>query len=166
MAYCPGAAPEENPRDGITAASVELLEVEDDEVRALALLERADFGVDAQHLRALAGREPHRVVAAQGSDPADHPREKRRQADLLESVEPVVAGRAVRAETDRDARTTESRDLRDARAELELRRRAVRNRGLRRLEDFDPRLIELDSVRDDRPLSRATRVQQVLRGRA
>ena len=34
---------------------------EHDEVRALSLLERADLGVDLQHLRALARREAHRV---------------------------------------------------------------------------------------------------------
>src|SRR5207237_5139802 len=47
------AAAEQDACDGIAAGSVELLEVEHDEVRALALLQRADLRVDLEHLRTL-----------------------------------------------------------------------------------------------------------------
>src|SRR6266480_138629 len=137
MSYRSRPTPEQDARDGIAAGAVELLEIEHDEVRALALLERADLGVDAEHLRAFAGREPDRVVAAQRSHPADHTRQERREADLLESVEPVVACGPVRAETDRDARAPQPRDLRDAGAELQVRRGAVGHGRLRRLQDLD-----------------------------
>src|SRR6266513_1939940 len=120
MSYRSRPTPEQDARDGIAAGAVELLEIEHDEVRALALLERADLG-----------------VAAQRSHPADHTRQERREADLLESVEPVVACGPVRAETDRDARAPQPRDLRDAGAELQVRRGAVGHGRLRRLQDLD-----------------------------
>src|SRR5438876_11092015 len=127
MAYGARATAEQNSRDRIAAGSVETLEIEHDEVRAFSLLERADLRVDLEHLRALASREPHRVVAAERSHAAHDAREQRREADLLEAIEPVVARRAVGADADGDARAAQPRDLRDARAELQVRRGAVRD---------------------------------------
>ena len=112
------AAAEQDACDGIAAGSVELLEVEHDEVRALALLQRADLRVDLEHLRTLARRKTDRVVTAQRPDAAHHACEKRREADLLEPVEPVVARGAVGTEPHGDAGAPQPRNLSDAGAEL------------------------------------------------
>src|SRR5205807_3189718 len=112
------AAAEQDACDGIAAGSVELLEVEHDEVRALALLQRADLRVDLEHLRTLARRKADGVVTAQRPDAAHHACKKRREADLLEPVEPVVARGAVGTKTDGDAGAPQPRNLSDAGAEL------------------------------------------------
>src|SRR5207245_3446423 len=106
-------------RRGI-AATTEARGVDDDDVAALPHLERADLRVEAQRTRALARRHEQSALRGEGAlavevagEEAGHPR-------FLESIEPVVARRAVGTEADDHARPGQAPDIGDARAELEV----------------------------------------------
>ena len=95
------------------------------EIGALARLERADLALEperrgaAQRRQLERGRRRHRRRAGARLV------QQRRQPQLDEAVEVVVARRAVGAERDVDALRQHLRDGRDAAAQLEVRRGAV-----------------------------------------
>src|SRR5581483_6987404 len=87
----------------------------------------------------LAGGHRRRAAAAT--------RDEKRLLDLEKEVAALVRRRAVDAEPDADTGVDELAHGRDARAEAEVRGRAMRNAGLRAREPLDVPLREVHAVR-------------------
>ena len=121
---------EDEPRDGILgAAELEPVGPPDREVGALARLERADV-VAAEHGRAAARAE--RGAPRGRSSPRGPPRPRATSSACLTSKKrslALVRGGAVDAEPDAHARVEQVAHRRDAGAEAQVRRRAVRDAG-------------------------------------
>src|SRR6185436_8363354 len=73
--------------------------------------------------------------------------EERGQAELLEVVELVAAGRAVAADTDRHAGPADRHEVGDPGAELQVRARAVDDAEALRADAGQMSLVEPDAVR-------------------
>ena len=84
------------------------VEVDDDEVGALAGLDRSDLGLQAERARAFARRHPDHVAGRQRARAEAHRLQHGREPHLLEHVEAVVAGGAVGAERHGDAARAQS----------------------------------------------------------
>ena len=99
--------------------------IDEDQVRALADLDRPDLGLEAERPGAVASRHPQRVAGGQRAGSVPHRLQRRRQPHLVEHVEAVVAGRAVGAERHARCRAPHVGDRRDAGSELQVRAGAV-----------------------------------------
>ena len=135
---------EHEPGDGIgRAAELQPVDPPDGEVGALAGLERADV-LAAQHRRAAARAEPQRLAHGQRGRAAAAARDEQRLLDLEEEVAALVRGGAVDAEPDAHAGVEQVAHRRDARAEAQVRGRAVRDAdaGLREQGDVGRRQVD------------------------
>ena len=132
----------------------------DREVGALARLERADV-VAPEHRGAAARAEPQRLAGGQRLRAAAPARDEQRLLDLEEEVAALVRGRAVDAEPDAHARVEQVAHGRDARAEPQVRRRAVRDAdAVSRRSVATSASREVDAVRaPDVPVEPAERVE-------
>ena len=107
---------------------MEAIQVQDDEVRALAGLERSGQVIHVHRGGAEARRHGQRRARRNRRRIAARPLgQQRRQPRLLEHVEIVVRGRAVGADADVQRQLAHARHRRDARAELQVARRVVRH---------------------------------------
>ena len=95
--------------------------VDEDDVGLLADLERADLRLEPKSLRAVDRRHAQRLPRRQRLGIAAQPLlQQRRKMHLLEQVQIVVAGSAVRAEAHVDAVREQLLDRRDAVRELQV----------------------------------------------
>src|SRR5690606_4270420 len=101
-------------------------EIPDAEVRGLAWFEASDASVHPERPRALDRRELDRIAGRELARPLAVLLQQGTQAHLLEDVEVVVARRAVTADPEGARRyAAEEPEVRDAGAELEVRRGAM-----------------------------------------
>ena len=139
-------------------AELEPVRPPDGEIRLLAGLDRADV-VAREHLSAAAGAQPRRLARGQRLRAAAAAGDQQRLLDLESEVAPLVRGRSVDAESDRDACVHELPHRSDACTEPQVRRRAVSDAGAGRGKPADLVVRQVDAVRAPRrrPANRGSR---------
>ena len=141
------------------AAELEPVRRPDGEVGALARRDRADV-VACQHLGAAARSQPDRLPCSHRLRPAAPARDEQRLLDVVEEVAALVRRRPVDAEPDAHARLQHRLHRRNARAEPQVRRGAVRDAGAGRREAADLGIGQVHAVRaPDVPVEPAERVE-------
>ena len=127
-------------------AELEAVGSPDGKVGRAARLERAEV-VPAEHRRAAARPEAQRLAGGQRCGPVAAPRHEQRLLDLQPEVAALVRGRAVDAQPDRNRSVEERPHRGDARAEPQVRARAVRHTGRGLAEAPHVAVGEMNAVR-------------------
>ena len=129
----------------LRACELEAVESPDGEVGSTARLERADV-VAAEDLGASTRREAERVAGGQRLGTAAAARDQQRLLHLEAEVAALVRRRAVHAEPDAHTRVEHLANRRHARAQPQVRRRAVRDTHAVLAERRNVGLVQMDAV--------------------